>query len=142
MYTGQIPATLPFAKKKSVELLNRSYPSREAAAEQIPAEIERYYRETYPAIYSARNAEVRRAGAGVLAIWNRNVFPEMNVKWGTYPNNIGHTDFPGCFRCHDGTHDSPDGRTVSQDCGACHNVLAMDEPEPKVLTDLGLVEKK
>ncbi|OPZ80320.1 MAG: hypothetical protein BWY76_03391 [bacterium ADurb.Bin429] len=78
----------------------------------------------------------------MLAIWNRNVFPAMKVTWGTYPNNIGHTDYPGCFRCHDDEHASADRRTVSQDCNACHNLLAMDEPEPKILDDLGVVEKK
>ena len=39
-------------------------------------------------------------------------------------------------------HVSTDGRKVSQDCGACHNLLAMDEPAPKILGDLGVVEKK
>jgi hypothetical protein len=82
---------------------------------------------------------VDRAAQGTLAIWNRNVFPAMKVTWGTYPNNIGHTDFPGCFRCHD-DRTSADGRTVSQDCSACHSLLAMEEPAPQVLTDLGVVE--
>jgi hypothetical protein len=51
---------------------------------------------------------------------------------------LGHNDFPGCFRCHDGSHTSADGQTISNDCSACHNLLAMQEENPKVLTDLGL----
>jgi cytochrome c2 len=78
----------------------------------------------------------------VLAVYNRNAFPEMKVAWGAYPNNIGHSDFPGCFRCHDGNHSAKDGRSVTQDCNACHNLLAMDEAKPKVLEDLGIVESK
>ena len=78
----------------------------------------------------------------MLAVYDRNIFPEMKVTWGTYPNNIGHTDYPGCFRCHDGNHSAKDGRAVTQDCNACHNLLAMDEANPKVLTDLGIVESK
>jgi hypothetical protein len=66
----------------------------------------------------------------------------MNVTWGKYPVNIGHSDFPGCFRCHDGGHNATDGKSISQDCGACHNLLATDEKEPKVLTDLGITEAK
>jgi len=63
----------------------------------------------------------------------------MNVTWGSYPNNIGHTDYPGCFRCHDQEHTTTNGeRTIGQDCSACHSLLAMDEPEPKILSDLGL----
>ena len=53
----------------------------------------------------------------------------MNVTWGKYPINIGHTDFPGCFRCHDGSHNAKDGDSITQDCNACHNLLAMDEAE-------------
>jgi hypothetical protein len=62
----------------------------------------------------------------------------MRVKWGSYPNNLGHTDFPGCFRCHDDGHVAEDGRKIGQDCSSCHSMLAMEEPSPKVLTDLGI----
>ena len=34
------------------------------------------------------------------------------------------------------------GKSVTQDCGACHNLLAVDEANPKILTDLGIEEKK
>jgi len=85
---------------------------------------------------------VTASGKEVLAIWDRNIFPDMNVTWGKYPMNIGHTDFPGCFRCHDGSHAAKSGDTITQDCNACHNILAMDEANPKILTDLGIVEPK
>ncbi len=139
MFAGEIPPSLPYAKKMALEIIQREYASREEAAEAIPAAMERYYRESHPEVYKERKAEVDRAAQGTLAIWNRNVFPAMKVTWGTYPNNIGHTDFPGCFRCHD-DRTSADGRTVSQDCSACHSLLAMEEPAPQVLTDLGVVE--
>ena len=67
------------------------------------------------------------------------VFSDLKVTWGTYSNNLGHTDFPGCFRCHDGSHTTPDGKdTISQDCGACHQILAMEESSPGILKTLGL----
>jgi hypothetical protein len=140
MFAGDLSASLPFARKKSVEILKKNYASRDAAAVGIPAALTAFYRESYPAIYQERQAEVVRTGMSLLAIYNRNVFPAMKVGWGTYPNNIGHTDFPGCFRCHDDSHASADGRKVTQDCGACHNLLAMEEAAPKILTDLGIVE--
>jgi hypothetical protein len=138
MYSGQISAALPFARKKSVELLRATYPSREEAARRIPAEWQKYYEQSFPAVYAEHRAEVGSSGNQVLAIYNRNLFPAMKVNWGVYPVNIGHTDFPGCFRCHDDSHASADGRKITQDCGACHNLLAMEEPSPKILTDLGL----
>jgi formate-dependent nitrite reductase cytochrome c552 subunit len=142
MFSGDLSASLPFAHKKSLEILKKGYASRDAAAAQIPAAFEAFYRETYPAVYQARQAEVVKTAQKLLAIYNQNIFPAMKVNWGTYPNNIGHTDSPGCFRCHDGSHASADGRTVTQDCGACHNLLAMEEAAPKILTELGVVESK
>jgi hypothetical protein len=62
----------------------------------------------------------------------------MKVDWGTYPNNIGHNNFPGCYRCHDEQHSSADGRKITQDCNSCHRLLAMQEAAPKILSDLGL----
>ena len=142
MAAGLISNTLPFVKKKGVEILKVNYLSREEAAQKIPAAFVKYYQDTYPAIYAQRQAEITASGKEVLAVWNRNIFPEMKVTWGAYPINIGHTDYPGCFRCHDGGHNAKDGKSISQDCNACHNLLAMDEAQPKILTDLGIVESK
>ena len=47
-------------------------------------------------------------------------------------------DYPGCFRCHDGSHVAKDGSTIPQDCSVCHNLLAVEEAKPKVLSDLGI----
>jgi hypothetical protein len=65
----------------------------------------------------------------------------MNITWGTYANNLGHNDpghnnTPGCFRCHDGNHKSKAGKEVTQDCNACHSLLAMDEADPKILHEM------
>ena len=70
----------------------------------------------------SRRQDVERAVAGAQKVFQRNVFPEMNVQFGTYPNNIGHMDFPGCFRCHDDSHKTSDGKTISQDCETCHAI--------------------
>jgi hypothetical protein len=139
---GMISAGLPFAKKKAVEILKVNYLSRDEAAQKIPAAFAKYYQESYPAIWAARQAEVTASAREVLAVWDRNVFPDMKVTWGVYPMNIGHEDFPGCFRCHDGAHSAKNGDAITQDCNACHNLLATDESNPKVLSDLGIEESK
>ncbi len=136
--SGEISPTLPFIKKQGVEILKQTYPTTRDAEAKIPAAVEAYYRTSYPQVYAQRRDEVTQAGKGVLAIFERNVFPEMKVSWDTYPDNVGHTDFPGCFRCHDESHTSSDGKTITQDCSACHNLLASDEKNPKILVDLGL----
>ena len=122
---------LPFFKKRAVESLKKPYATGEEAQAALPAAMEGYY---------GKSAEAARAGQGLLAIYNRNIFPAMKVTWGSYPNNIGHTDFPGCFRCHDDAHAAADGRKITQDCNACHRLLAMEEAAPKILVDLGMAE--
>jgi hypothetical protein len=62
----------------------------------------------------------------------------MSISWGTYPNNAGHEKFPGCFRCHDGEHVTKTGESITQDCGSCHELVAVDEENPKILKDLGV----
>jgi len=57
----------------------------------------------------------------------------MGVTGDTHPSHIGHEQFPGCFRCHDGEHKSREGGEISQDCEACHTVLAMQETDPPIL---------
>ncbi len=140
MNDGLISSSLPFAKKKAVEILRANYASRQEAAQKIPAAFAKFYQDSYPAIWSQRKGEIESSAGRVLDIYNRNIFPDMNVTWGKYPLNIGHTDFPGCFRCHDGGHNAKDGTSITQDCNACHNLLSMDEANPKILTDLGITD--
>ena len=137
MSAGTISAAIPFIKKKSLEVLQTSYGSSAEAAEKIPDTLTNFYRQNYPDV-AGRSQEVARAAQAVLAIYNRNVFPDLKVKWGTYPNNLGHMDFPGCFRCHDGSHSAKDGTTVPQACDLCHQILATDEESPDILKTLGI----
>jgi nitrate/TMAO reductase-like tetraheme cytochrome c subunit len=138
---GDIPVTLPYIKKKSVELLKANYATRTEAAANLPTGLVSFYQQNYPGLYANRSQDIRAAGGAVLAIYNRNVFPELKVSWGTYQNNLGHTDFPGCFRCHDGSHKSGEGKTITQDCNSCHEPLAMDEASPEILKTLGISER-
>ena len=108
------------------------------AGAKIPAQLTAYYQANYPAVLSAKPALVKAAGEELATLYNQNVFPWMKVTWGTHPNHIGHMDYPGCFRCHDGSHAAKNGTSITQDCAACHNLLAVEEAKPKVLADLGI----
>ncbi len=138
---GNIAAGLPYIKKKTVELLRANYETSAEAAAKLPTALSAFYQQSYPDVYAARSSDIHQAGEAVLAIYNRNVFPDLKVTWGTYPNNLGHTDFPGCFRCHDGSHTAGDGKTIAQDCNSCHEPLAMDEASPEILKTLGISER-
>ena len=138
MSLGRISPELPFIKKKAVEVLKVDYPARDIARQRIMEEIDKFYRTNYSDLYQKRRPLVQQSADEVAAIYLRNVFPDMRLTWGTHPNNLGHNDSPGCFRCHDGSHTSADGKTITNDCSACHQFLATAEENPKILTDLGL----
>jgi hypothetical protein len=138
MSIGLISPDLPYIRKKAVEVLKLDYPTRDVAQQRITGELNNFYRTNYPQIYATRRTLVEQSVKEVAAIYLRNVFPDMRLTWGTHPNNLGHNDSPGCFRCHDGSHTSADGQTITNDCSACHDVLASGEENPKVLSDLGM----
>ena len=111
----------------------------EEAARKIPAAITAYYAQAYPELAGTRRADIESAGKGVLAVYERNVYPELKVTWGSYPTNLGHKSSPGCFRCHDRKHKTADrSHTIPKDCDTCHNVLAEDESSPEILKTLGV----
>jgi len=53
----------------------------------------------------------------------------MKVKWNAYPNQIGHLEFEGCFRCHNNRHESETGKKISMDCNLCHTIIAQGTPD-------------
>jgi len=135
---GQISRDLPFVRKKAVALLRAEYPDHATAERRLGQELAEYYKEAYPEVYRTRRGQVEAAAAALHAIYQRNVFPEMKVTWGTHPNHVGHEDFPGCFRCHDESHKTKEGKAISQDCETCHAVLAQEDKAPKILAEMGL----
>src|SRR5574340_1024328 len=136
--TGAISRDLPFVKQKALELLKVKYATREAATKAIADGLTAYYAASFPEVAAGKKAEIEAAVKAVQAVYLRNVFPNMKLDWGYHPNNIGHEDFPGCFRCHSGNLESKDGKSISADCEACHQVLAQDEENPEALAKLGL----
>jgi hypothetical protein len=142
MGLGRISPTLPFIKKEAVELLKANYASNDEASRAIPAALTSFYQQNDAQTASQRADDIAKAGTEIAAIYNRNVFPDLKVTWGTYPNNLGHTDSAGCFRCHDGSHSTADKATsITQDCSTCHEPLAVDEASPGVLKTLGMADR-
>jgi NapC/NirT cytochrome c family protein len=116
---GEIDRTIPFIRREAVRALTTEYPSREAAAAAIDTSIRTGLR-TAP--QGLNEAALGRSIAATQAIYTRSIFPSMNVTWGTYKNQRGHTTSNGCFRCHDDLHKTKEGRAIGQDCEMCHSI--------------------
>ena len=138
MAEGAVSPDLPWVHKEGLELLKAAYASELEARTKIPQQLVAFYSSQHPEVLTAKAALVQSAGEELATLYSQNVFPLMKVTWGTHPNHIGHMSYPGCFRCHDGDHTAKDGKSITNDCAACHNLLAVDESKPKVLSDLGI----
>lgn len=119
--TGLVDRAFPYIRRESVVALSGKYGSQEEAASSIDRHLRTFYRSQASAAVPPAT-DLNRSIAAVQDIYSHNVFPAMNVGWGTYENELGHVDSPGCFRCHDDNHKSSDGRLIRQDCDICHEV--------------------
>jgi hypothetical protein len=117
---GLIDARIPFIRREAVRALRTLYPSHEAASAGIDRAIREAMNARLP--HAFEEASLQRAIGVTQGIYARNVFPAMNIRWGTYANQSGHTTSSGCFRCHTDTHKTRDGLAIRQDCEMCHTI--------------------
>jgi nitrate/TMAO reductase-like tetraheme cytochrome c subunit len=120
---GRLDPSIPYLKRKAVEVLNGSYETTPQALTSIDKGLNDYYQTTYKDVYSQKEATIKSAVTEVQRIYQTYFFPEMKTDWQTHPNNIGHLYFSGCFRCHDGEHVSNTGKVISNNCNVCHTVI-------------------
>jgi hypothetical protein len=120
---GKLDVTLPFLKAKAAETLSKTYATNDEAVQAIAADLKAYYQTAHPSIHSSRPQDVDAAVAEVQRIYQTYFFPEMKTDWQAHPDNIGHYNAQGCFRCHDGQHVSKEGRVIRNECNVCHTTL-------------------
>jgi hypothetical protein len=120
---GRLDPSLPYLKRKAVEVLSQKYNTTPDALNAIAAGLNNFYRTNYAEVYSQKQADIKNAVTEVQRIFQTYFFPEMNTDWQTHPNNIGHLYFSGCFRCHDGEHVSNTGKVITTNCNVCHTVI-------------------
>jgi hypothetical protein len=133
---GRLDRSIPFIRKVAVEALRGVDPQLPDPEQQISDAVFQFYRDHDPDLLRERREDLRENIETLKKIFQRNIFPGMEIGWGTYENHIGHTDFPGCMRCHDGSHVDASGETITDDCDSCHNLLAMEETDPEVLQEI------
>ncbi|HEY3246095.1 MAG TPA: cytochrome c3 family protein [Phycisphaerae bacterium] len=118
---------LPYAKRELVGALVKPYATKAEGLAGVSAAIQEAYREHNPEVWQQRRGDIDRLVEVAGEIYGSNFFPEMKVDWRTYPDNIGHKIFPGCFRCHDGKHADDAGKAISTACSTCHDFLTPGE---------------
>ncbi|MCF7805038.1 MAG: NapC/NirT family cytochrome c [Candidatus Marinimicrobia bacterium] len=128
---GKIPRSLPYIKREALAALTNNYNDTTAAKQGIATRLRGFYRRNYPNISRSKSAEIDTAISVLQETWLRNIHPEMNIIWGSYPSHIGHpSDDAGCFRCHNSYMRSESGDAIDNDCTLCHSILANQSREP------------
>ena len=132
MGTDRISTELPYIKRTAVGLLSAEYETTEEALKTISDSLRANFQGSDPVL-------VEEAVTTLRAIYEDNFFPEMKVNWRAYPTNLGHTLFPGCYRCHDGQHISTEEEVITRDCNACHVIIGQGNgPAAETISPAGL----
>lgn len=123
MLDGRINADIPQIKTRAVDALAKKYATEQEAVESIRASLLKYYQEKQAEYFAAHTKEIQDSIEQVVLIFKHDFFPEMKARWDEYPDNIGHLISQGCFRCHDGEHETSAGRKITRECDTCHTII-------------------
>ena len=118
---GVIAADIPDIRRIGAEILSQEYANQEQALDAI-ANLESYYETTFPDFYATNQQKVTEAITEIQNIYTLSVFKDQEINWATHPNNVGHEDSPGCFRCHDGKHLNENDEAIRLECNLCHSI--------------------
>ncbi|OGO36415.1 MAG: hypothetical protein A2W35_15720 [Chloroflexi bacterium RBG_16_57_11] len=123
----QISKDIPEIRRQAVEAYSKIYSTTEQGLKGIAA-IEDYYQTYRPEYYAANAPKVQQAIAVLQEAYGNSVYPDQNSDWTTHPNNIGHKDSAGCFRCHDGKHLDAEQKAIRLECNVCHSIPVVASP--------------
>lgn len=124
MKSGKISKTLPGVKLAAMQVLYVDYSTKDSAMLAIQNSVNEYYNATYPDVVTSRKADIDAAITEIQNGYASNIFPFMKASWKSYPNNLGHMESNGCYRCHNNRHSTTEGKVISKDCNLCHNIKA------------------
>lgn len=115
-------------REDSLIALQREYPSRDEAETGIVDHLIKLQKLRGEEQYQKYADDINKTAEYLVESYLNNIWPKMNVFWGTYSGHLGHKYFDedgfGCWRCHNDEHTSESGNYIKMDCDLCH-----DEPE-------------
>ncbi len=117
MASGRMDTSIPWLKSNVVAILTAKYETDTEAMQKIGDHLRGVYK---------GHAKAEEVVASAQQIYRESFFPTMKADWRAYPDNKGHKEWPGCFRCHDGLHKTTDGKRAigGSDCNSCHVIFA------------------
>jgi hypothetical protein len=124
---GLLAKDIPEIRRQAIYAYSQIYDTTEKGLETI-ANLELFYQTNYPEYYADNRDKIQAAIKELQDDYRIYVYPEQNSNWTTHPNNAGHKDSPGCFRCHDGKHLNSQQEAIRLECNLCHSVPVVAGP--------------
>lgn len=129
LLSGRINSAIPGIREDSLTALTKSYTTREEATASMTEHLLSLQALRDAGQLKQHEEDIKKAGKYLLETYLDNIWPEMNVGWGTYRSHLGHPDPDsdydeieyGCWRCHNEDHVNKNGDNISQECDLCHD---------------------
>jgi hypothetical protein len=128
LLTGTVSKEIPFIKKVSMDILRETFSSKDTALMVIHDGLTGFYKESYSDYYEKNKEIINSSIESIQKQFAQNTFPFMKVTYDAYPDHIGHLETDGCFRCHNDSFKSADGKLISKDCNLCHTIVGQGFP--------------
>lgn len=137
MHQEDISPNLPGIKKVAMDALKGDYKTRDEAFTAIDKALDDYVKAKK--LTPEQRDLLPKTRENLKEIYAKRFFPEHGVDYRAFFDNMGHFEYKGCDRCHDGNHKSANGgEPITHDCNACHTIIAQstgeeeDKPNGKV----------
>ncbi|MCP4582220.1 MAG: cytochrome C [candidate division Zixibacteria bacterium] len=127
---GLLDRSLPYLSREALHAIIKNYPDSNAAMDGIANHLRGFYKRNYPKLAATKIAAIDSSVHILQDIYNRNIHPQMNISWGSYPSHIGHKGESGCFRCHNPRLVDDENNSIPYDCVLCHSIPAYESSEP------------
>ncbi len=120
---GRIDRSIPFVKKRALDIIAKAATLHGPMEEQLP-KFRQIIADAAPKgpMKPEQKAAEEQFAKTMLEILELSEFEAKDLTWKSFPNHVGHKDFPGCFRCHDGKHFSAKGEAIRLQCTLCHEI--------------------
>jgi len=135
--TGVISNDLPYVRQKAVELLSGDYADQDTAALSFK-KLAAFYEQSYPQVYKDKRQLIKQAVDFLTSTFAQTHFSDQKLDWTSHPDNVGHRDSAGCFRCHDGKHLTASGESIRLECNLCHSIPQAATPA-QFVTDVSIL---
>jgi len=136
MLNNEVSREIPFIKRTAMGILRNSYSDKDTAMIQIREGIINYYKSDFGDYFKNNSLKIDESVAALQNAFSKNTFPAMKVAYDVFPDHIGHMEVEGCFRCHNDSFTSENGRKISRDCNLCHTIIGQGKKDQMQFTTI------